>query len=146
MTMAVDLTPYAEPINSALAEGVFCVIATQGMDGVPDIGFKGSVHVVDRDHLAYWERTRGEHLANLRNVPGVSVLYFNRARGLYLRLYGRAELYEDGPVREQIMAGTPAPELERDPQRQGIGVLIRIDRLVETFGGVSQQRDVAEVA
>jgi len=56
-------------------------------------------------------------------------------------MYGRAELHEDGPTREQIMARTPAPELEKDPERRGIGVLIRVDRLVEPFGGVTQQRE-----
>lgn len=144
--MTIDLTPYAEAIDSALAEGAFCVVATAGADGIPDIGFKGSMQVFDRDHLAYWERTRGQHLANLRQAPGVAVLYFNRERGMHLRMYGRAELYENGPLREQIMARTPAPELERDPGRTGIGVLIRVDRLADAFGGVSQQRGAAELA
>jgi hypothetical protein len=55
-------------------------------------------------------------------------------------MYGRAELHEDNTAREQIMARTPAPELDKDPERQGIGVLIRVDRLVEPFAGVSQER------
>src|SRR5438128_1071003 len=91
--VAIDLTPYAEAVNSALAEGTFCVVATGGQDGIPDIGFKGSMLVFDREHLAYWERTRGQHLANLRRNPGVAVLYFSRARGKYLRLYGHASLH-----------------------------------------------------
>ena len=137
--MPIDLTPFAEAINSALAEGTFCVLATSGEQG-QDIGFKGSIQVFDEDHLCYWERTRGGHLANLRSDPRVAVLYFSRERGKYLRIYGRAELQEDDTTREQIMARTPAPELEKDPERQGIGVLIRVDRLVEPFGGVSQKR------
>ena len=144
--MSIDLTEYADAINQALAEGTFCVMATQGTDGIPNIGFKGSVLVFDQDHLAYWERTRGQHFANLRVNPGVAVLYFSRERCKYLRMYGRAELHEDGPVREQIMARVPEPELERDPERQGVGVLIRVDRLVEAFGGVSQQRDSSDGA
>jgi hypothetical protein len=139
--VAIDLAPYAEAVNSALAEGTFCVVATGGQDGIPDIGFKGSMLVFDRDHLAYWERTRGQHLANLRRNPGVAVMYFSRERGKYLRLYGHASLHEDGPVRDQIMGRVVAPELEKDPERKGIGVLIRVDRLTEPFGGVSQQRD-----
>jgi len=137
--MPIDLTPFAEAINSALAECTFCVLATSGEQG-PDIGFKGSIQVFDEDHLCYWERTPGGHLANLRSDPRVAVLYFSRERGKYLRIYGRAELQEDDTTREQIMARTPAPELEKDPERQGIGVLIRVDRLVEPFGGVSQKR------
>jgi hypothetical protein len=139
--MSIDLTPYADAIDHGLAEGSFCVIATQGAEGIPDIGYKGSVQVFDQDHLSYWERTHGGHLANLRKGSGVSVLYFNRERGMYLRLYGHATLYEDGPTREQIKARTPAPELERDTEGTGIGVLIRVDRLVEAFSQTEQVRE-----
>jgi len=31
-------------------------------------------------------------------------MYFNRERGKYLRMYGRAQLHEEGPVRDEIMA------------------------------------------
>jgi len=138
--MPIDLTPFAEGINNALAEGTFCVLATCGDDG-PDVGFKGSMQVFDNEHLCYWERTRSGHLANLRSDPRVAVMYFSGQRAKYLRMYGRAELHEDGPMREQIMARTPAPELEKDPDGRGIGVLIRVDRLVEPFGRVTQQRE-----
>ena len=116
--MPIDLTEFSDAINNALGESSY----------------------FDRDHLSYWERTRGQHLANLRRNPGVAVLYFSRERGKYLRMYGQAELHEDGPMREQIMAKTPEAELSRDLERKGIGVLIRVDRLVEAFGQVSQQR------
>jgi pyridoxine/pyridoxamine 5'-phosphate oxidase len=138
--MAIDLTEFTDAINNALAEGTFCVLATCGEQG-PDVGFKGSMQVFDNEHLCYWERTRSGHLANLRSDPRVAVMYFSRERGKYLRMYGPAELHEDGPTREQIMARTPAPELEKDPERRGIGVLIQVDRLVEAFGGVTQQRE-----
>ncbi len=144
--MAIDLTPYADAVNSAFSEGHFAVVATASEDGTPDVGFKGSLMVYDKDHLAYWERTRGEHLANLRLNPHVSVLYFNRERGKYLRLHGEAILHEDGPIRDQIMARVVAPELGYDPERKGIGVLIRVERLNEAFGGVSQQREGTQAA
>jgi len=137
--MPIDLTEFSDAINIALEESSYCVVSTCGPDG-PDIGYKGSMQVFDRDHLSYWERTRGQHLANLRRNPGVAVLYFSRERGKYLRMYGQAELHEDGPMREQIMAKTPEAELSRDLERKGIGVIIRVDRLVEAFGQVSQQR------
>src|SRR5688572_26773205 len=138
--MPIDLTPFAEAINSALAEGTFCVLATCGEEG-PDVGFKGSMQVFDNERLCYWERTRSGHLANLRSDSGVAVMYFSRERGKYLRMYGRAELHEDGPIREHIMERTPAPELDKDPEKRGIGVLIQVDRLVEPFGGVKQERE-----
>jgi nitroimidazol reductase NimA-like FMN-containing flavoprotein (pyridoxamine 5'-phosphate oxidase superfamily) len=69
--MPIDLSGYEEAINSALAENSVCVLATQG-ETTPNIGFKGSVQVFDGDHLSYWERTRGQHLANLHRNPGVA--------------------------------------------------------------------------
>jgi hypothetical protein len=142
----IDLTAYADAFDNALTEGTFGVVATATAGGAPDLGFKGSLVVLDRDHLAYWERTRGQHLANLRRNPDVAVMYFSRARGAYLRLYGRAELHEDGPIREQIRSRVPAAEVEMDTERSGIGVLIRVDRLQEAFGGVSQEREAALTA
>jgi hypothetical protein len=97
--------------------------------------------VFDKEHLAYWERTRGEHLENLRHRLGVAVLYFSRERGKYLRMYGQAELHENDPLREEIMKRVPQPELDRDPERKGIAVLIRVDRLIEAYGGVRQERE-----
>jgi hypothetical protein len=35
----------------------------------------------------------------------------------------------------------PGPELEKDLERKGIGVLIRVDRVEEAFAGVSQRRE-----
>jgi hypothetical protein len=139
--MPVDITEYADAIDNALADGTFCVVATNGSDGIPDVGFKGSMMVFDKDRLAYWERTRGTHLANLRREPGVAVLYFNRERGKHLRFFGRAELYEDGPIREQIMAQTVQAELDRDPERTGIGVLIRVDVVEDAYARSTQRRE-----
>jgi general stress protein 26 len=139
--VTIDLSGYADAVDNALAEGKFAVVATVDANGMPDLGFKGSLMVFDTDHLAYWERTRGRHLDNLRQSPGVAVMYFNRDRGMYLRMYGQAELHEDDALRQQIMERTVQPELNYDPERKGIGVLIRVDALEEPFSGTSQRRE-----
>lgn len=139
--MSFDLTEYADAINSALAEGRPCVVASVGRDGDPNVGYKGSMMVFDKDHLAYWERTRGRHLENLRHSPAVAVMYFNRNRASYLRFYGRAEIHEEGTIREQIMARVVAPELERDPERKGVGVLIEVHTIRDAFGRGTLRRN-----
>jgi hypothetical protein len=100
------------------------VLATAGADGVPDIGLKGSVIVFVRVHLAYWERTLGKHLENLRRSGGAAVLYFNRERRKYVRFFGQGEVHEEGAVSARVMERTITAELDRDPQRKGIAVLI----------------------
>src|SRR5713226_305255 len=76
--MAVELTEeMAQHVNNAFTNRIPCVLATASAEGAPDIGFKGSMMVFDGEHLAYWERTRGQHLANVERNPKVAVLYHN---------------------------------------------------------------------
>ncbi len=135
----IDLSDMAEYVDRAYADGVPCLVATASRDGAPDIAFKGSVMVWDKDHLAFWERARGTTLANLAENPRVAVVYRNAAAGKAWRFYGVAELHERGSLRDQIMARTISAELERDPERKGVGVLVRVDRV--TGRDVNQQRE-----
>jgi hypothetical protein len=47
-----------ELVDNALANGCPCVLASVSGDGEPDIGYKGSMMVFDKESLAYWERTK----------------------------------------------------------------------------------------
>ncbi len=139
--MAFDLTELTDTVGAALAEGRPCVLATVGEDGRPDIGPKGSMLVLDEQRLAYWERTRGGHLENLRRSPHVAVLFLDLEHGTYIRFFGRAELHEDGPLREQVMQRVVKPELDYDPERKGIAVVIEVERVHEPFGRGEMTRD-----
>lgn len=139
--MAFDLTELTDTVGAALAEGRPCVLATVGEDGRPDIGPKGSMLVLDKQRLAYWERTRGGHLENLRRSPHVAVLFLDLEHGRYIRFFGRAELHEDGPLREQVMERVVKPELDYDPERKGIAVVVEVERVHEPFGRGEMRRD-----
>ncbi len=138
----IDLSKYAEAVNAALSKGAPCIVATAGQDGMPDIGPKGSVLVLDNDHLAYWERTGGQHLANVeQQTPQVAVMYMNLAERTFVRFFGKAELHKTGELRERVMARVVQPELDRDPERKGAAVVIRVDKVIDSFGGQSMSRD-----
>lgn len=129
-----------ELVNNALANGCPCILATVSGDGEPDIGFKGSMMVFEDDSLAYWERTRRQHLKNLRENPKVIVLFRDTKTRAAWRFHGSATIHEDGPVREQVMARTVKEELEKDPERKGAAVVIRLDRITNMAGQVLQSR------
>lgn len=126
----IDLSEMAEGVNVAFEEGTPCVVATASREGKPNLAFKGSVMVFDKDHLAWWERSRAETLGHLRENPAVAVLYRNAPRGLAWRFYGEAELHAEGDLRLEVMSRTIQAELDRDPERQGVAILIRVDRVV----------------
>lgn len=137
----IDLAEMAEYVDRAHDEGLTCLVATASRDGQPNLAFKGSLMVWDRDHLAFWERSKGETLAHLRENPRIAAVYRNRAAGKAWRFYGLAELHESGSLREQVMGRTIPAELERDPQRTGVAVVIRVDRVVGS--GVDQRREAS---
>jgi hypothetical protein len=127
-------------IDNAWVEGCPCLVATAGPNG-PNISPKGSLLVYDDDHLAYWERSKKQALANLGHDKRVTVIYANMKaqrdnvlESGFLRFYGIAELHEQGPTREAIFQRLTKREQEHEGADKGIGVLIRIDRAADVRG------------
>jgi uncharacterized protein len=130
----------AEAVNKALADGTPCLMGTASKAGMPNVSYRGSVMVFDKEHLAYWERAKNIAIHNLEENPQIEILYRNRDKGLSWRFYGRAEILETGPVREQIMNRTVQRELDSDPERAGFGVLITVDQVTDGRGNPLQTR------
>ncbi len=129
-----------EMIDPALANGCPCILATVSADGEPDIGYKGSMMVFDKESLAYLERTKRIHLKNVKENPKVIVLFRDAKTKVAWRFHGAATLHESGPIWEQGMARTVKEELDKDPERKGIIVQIRLDKITNMGGQVLQSR------
>ena len=129
-----------ELINNAMADGYCCLLGTASGDGMPQISMKGSVLVYDRETLAYWERAKRSALENVADNPNVVIFYRNAEKRITWRCHGQAEVYESGDIRERVMAQTIQGELDRDPERQGAAVLIKLERITDLAGNVLQER------
>ena len=130
-----------ELVNNALANGCPCILATVSAAGEPDIGYKGSMMVFDDESLAYWERTKRQHMKNIKDNPKVVVLFRDAKTRAAWRFHGSATMHEDGPIRDQVMARTVKEELEKDPERKGAAVVIRLDKITNMAGQVLQSRE-----
>jgi predicted pyridoxine 5'-phosphate oxidase superfamily flavin-nucleotide-binding protein len=128
-----------EAINPALAQGCPCLVATISKDGVPNVGFKGSMMVFDDESLAYWERTLQGTAENVQANPNVMVLFRNPTTRAAWRFVGKATVHKEGPLREQVMARTVPAELERDPERKGYAVIIKVDKVLPLGGQTPMQ-------
>jgi general stress protein 26 len=129
-----------ELVDNALANGSPCIIATVSADGEPDIGYKGSMMVFDKDSLAYWERTKRVHMKNVKENPKVIVLFRDAKTKAAWRFHGTATLHESGAVRDQVMARTVKDELDKDPERKGAAVVIQLDKITNMGGQVLSSR------
>ncbi len=127
-------------IRSAWDDGAPCLVATEGPDG-PNISVKGSMVVYDDNHLAYWERSKKQALANLGHDKRVCVMYANfkaQRDGVlesgFLRFFGKAELHESGPVHAAIFKLLLPREQTHVGADTGTGVLVKIDRSADIRG------------
>ena len=142
--MSIELTDeMRQQINSSLAEGQPVMVATASGAGVPDLVFKGSMMVFDAEHLAWWERALGTTLANLRENPHVCALYRNTQTRQAWKFFGVAELHDAGATRQAVMGRTVQAELDRDPERKGVAVVVRVDRVVQAGKDIMVREDAA---
>ena len=128
-------------IDNALANATPCIVGTASKDGEPNVGLKGSVMVFDDESLAFWERSYRGTLDNIEENPRVVVLLRNPEKRVTWPFYGAATVHKAGPIREQVMARVVKPEINRDPERKGYAVVIRVDKVTTLAGEVLQQRD-----
>ena len=122
------------------ADGWSCIVGTSDKDGQPQLSLKGSVMVFDSETLAYWERAKRSALENVVANPKVVVLYNNMKDRVRWRFYGVAEVHESDVIREEVMSRTVQDELDRDPDRLGVAVLVKVNKISELNGNVLQER------
>ena len=130
---AIDLTQFSEIVDNARTDGdrgqSTGLVATVN-SGQPDLALKGSLMVWDADQLAWWERGHAETEAGVRANPRVAVLVRNLARDKRsLRFYGTARIVDDAALRERIWERVIPIEKETDPEKTGVAVLVRVDRV-----------------
>jgi uncharacterized protein len=128
-------------INASFPNEV-CLIASVLPNGFAQVTPRGSTMVFDDDHLAIWERGKGSTNANLRDGSKVTV-FFRKPRlredgvlpkGGIARFYGTAQLHRSGPAYEEVWRRLVQPEKDRDPEKKGFAVLIRVERAEDLDG------------
>lgn len=126
---SIDLGQFAEIVDNARGDLNTGLVATSN-DGWPDLSMRGSLLVLDADHLAWWERGKRETYAGLEKNPKAAVFVRNPTRDKRtLRFYGEARIVTDDAERERIWERVVQLEKDMDPQKQGIAVVMRVDRV-----------------
>jgi uncharacterized protein len=127
--------------NAALTDNV-CLIGTVLPNGFAQVTPRGSTMVFDDQHIALWERGRGSTTENLSDGSKVTIFFRKsslRGEGILplggiARFYGIAAIHKSGPVYEQVWNRVIQLEKERDPEKKGFAVLIKIDRAEDLLG------------
>ena len=139
--MAKIPTKLQSHIDTAFPENV-CLLGSVMPDGFAQITLRGSTMVYDDEHFALWERGRGSTNANLADGAKVTVFFRKpalRAEGVLpnggvARFYGTTKSFKSGPVYDEVWRRLIQPEKDRDPEKKGYAVLIKVDRAEDLAG------------
>ena len=128
-------------IDTAFPDHV-CLVATSLPNGYAQVSPRGSAMAFDDDHLALWERGKGSTNENLKDGTKVTV-YFRKPqlradgilpKGGIARFYGTAKLVRSGAVYDEVWRRLVQPEKDRDPEKKGFAVLIKVERAEDLDG------------
>lgn len=85
-------------VQKAVAEIKPSLVATAGKGGRPNVSPKGSLRVLDDEHLVFVDVRSPNTVANLRENPQVAVLCLDTPTRSGCRVVGRAEIIDAGPL------------------------------------------------
>ena len=120
----------------AMFEKQLAVVATASKDGIPNVGPKGSVHVVDDETLAYSESTGDKTLSNLKENPRIAVMVMDREKADGYQIKGMVELLSSGDLFDKVVKRQE--ERERG-QPKYVG-RIKVEEIYTVRGGVTTRK------
>ncbi len=115
-------------INGALANGTPIVVGYTGKDGAPVLSSAAAHRCPADTELCMWVRNpKGGLVDAARAGQTFSLLYRDSSRRMTLVMSGRASIAE-GAARDRVWSLIPEVEKRHDPPRNGVAVLIQIQR------------------
>jgi hypothetical protein len=139
--MAKIPTSLREHIDTAFPANVI-LVGSVLPNGFAQITPRGSAQVFDDEHISLWERGRGS--TNAAIADGSKLTFFFRKpqlresgalpNGGVARFYGTASVHKSGPIYDQVWQRLIQPEKDRDPDKKGFAVLIKIERAENLAG------------
>jgi uncharacterized protein len=126
--MAVRIT---DEIRAFIEANKPCMVATANGKGEPNVSPKGSIQVLDEEHLAFADVRSPRTRQNLKENPRACVLMLNSQEHKFYQFSGRAEYLTSGPLFDD-MAAAMKRAMPTLPSVAGV-VKIRVEE-IRNFG------------
>jgi hypothetical protein len=122
-------------------KGKMAWVATASADGIPNATPKGSVRVIDDQHLVFADLFSVKTRANLKENPKAAVTVVDEKSYKGYQLKGSAELLTAGPIFDQV-----AEELKKAPMKLppvNYVVKITVDSIFDQSVGPNAGKKIA---
>ncbi len=93
-----------EEAKKLIGEAGPALVATTSRDGKPNVVPKGSVRVLDDEHIIFADIASPRTMANLGENPQLSAIVFDPATRKGCRIWGKAEILDSGDLFDSISA------------------------------------------
>ncbi len=88
----------SEEVKKAIDEYAPASVATADKAGKPNVSAKGSLQVIDDEHLAFADIRSPRTVANLKENPQVAILCLNPSTRRGCRIWGKTEIMSSGDL------------------------------------------------
>jgi predicted pyridoxine 5'-phosphate oxidase superfamily flavin-nucleotide-binding protein len=116
-------------------------VATAARDGTPNVSIKGSLRLLDDEHLIFADINSLKTRKNLEENPKVAVMVYDSEARKAFMFKGKAEMVDAGPLYDQMAQGMkqhmphlPAPKYV---------VKVTVDAIFDQSGGPSGGKQLA---
>ncbi|MBW2270346.1 MAG: pyridoxamine 5'-phosphate oxidase family protein [Deltaproteobacteria bacterium] len=114
-----------EDTHKSLIEEVgLCYVATASSDGQPNVSPKGSIMVLDEDHLAFAEIMSPGSRSNLEQNKRVAVYVCRPEKFQGFQFKGTAELSQEGPLYDRLAAAIEEKGLKLPPIQNAVKIKV----------------------
>ncbi len=100
----VEMAKLTEEAKKALGELHPALVATAGKSGKPNVSAKGSLQVLDDEHIIFADVNSPRTVANIKENPQVAVICLDAASRKSCRIWGKAEIITSGPIFDKVSA------------------------------------------
>jgi len=117
----------------ALMAGQLSYVATSMPDGRPSIAVKGSLKVIDDEHVAFFEMMGGRTWQNIQKNPNVAIAMADRGKVAGYRFEGKVvEHITSGPLYDEAKK---LSEMMKIPMPPKAAVKVKIEEIYDLGKG-----------
>jgi len=100
----VIMAKLTEEAKKAIGEIRPALVATASKAGKPNVSAKGSLRVLDDEHVVFADIASPRSVANIKENPQVAIICLNPQERKSCRIWGKGEVLDSGPVFDEISA------------------------------------------
>jgi predicted pyridoxine 5'-phosphate oxidase superfamily flavin-nucleotide-binding protein len=98
------MTQLSDEAKKAIGEIRPSLLATASRTGKPNVSAKGSLRVLDDEHVVFADIASPRTVANIRENPQVAVICLDAAARKGCRIWGKGSIFDSGELFDQLTA------------------------------------------